>query len=53
MTLYVNGAAAGTATDTTPFASTGPLAIGRDLVSGNQGDFFNGDIKDVQCTTTR
>jgi YD repeat-containing protein len=28
MTLYVNGVASGTATDTTPAASTGPLEIG-------------------------
>ena len=48
MTLYVNGQPSGTATDTTPYASTGPAVIGRDLVGGIQGDFFDGDIKDVQ-----
>lgn len=48
MTLYVDGQQAGTATDTTPFASTGPAVIGRDLVAGGQADFFTGDIKDVQ-----
>ena len=53
MTLYVNGQPAGTATDTTPFASTGPTVIGRDLVGGNQADFFPGDIKDVQVYSYR
>src|SRR6185437_1586961 len=35
MSLYVNGAAAGSATDTTPFAANGPLAIGRGKYNGS------------------
>ena len=49
MTLYVNGAAAGTATDTTPVSSAGPLAIGRDQTAANgNGDNFFGAMSDVQ-----
>ena len=48
MTLYVNGAANGTATDTSPFAATGPLAIGRDRFNGQPTDFFNGAVANVQ-----
>jgi RHS repeat-associated protein len=49
MTLYVNGAKAGTATDTTPVSSLGPLAIGRDqtAANGNSDNFF-GAMSDVQ-----
>jgi hypothetical protein len=48
MTLYVNGAAQGTATDTAPFASIGPLSIGRSKYQGADADFFPGQISDVQ-----
>jgi hypothetical protein len=48
MTLYVNGVASGTATDTAPFASTGPLSIGRSRYQGSNTDFFPGQISDVQ-----
>jgi RHS repeat-associated protein len=50
MTLYVNGAAAGTATDTTPVASSGPLAIGRaeTVASGGDTNDFFGGVSDVQ-----
>ena len=48
MTLYVNGMAQGTATDTAPFASTGPLSIGRSKYQGANADFFPGQISDVQ-----
>jgi YD repeat-containing protein len=49
MTLYVNGAAAGTATDTTPIPSHGPLTIGQDHWNGAAGDFFDGQIAGVQA----
>jgi hypothetical protein len=49
MTLYVNGVAQGTATDTAPFASTGPLSIGRSKYQGANADFFPGQISDVQA----
>src|SRR6185437_12237343 len=48
MSLYVNGAAAGSATDTTPFAANGPLAIGRGKYNGSAADLFNGSIANVQ-----
>jgi RHS repeat-associated protein len=49
MTLYVNGAAQGSATDTTPFASTGPLVIGRTKYNGNTAsDPLNGSVSNVQ-----
>ncbi|NUR93785.1 MAG: hypothetical protein HOV67_00860 [Kribbellaceae bacterium] len=48
MTLYVNGTAAATGTNTTPFASTGPLAIGRGKYNGANTDYFNGNIADVR-----
>ena len=44
MTLYVNGTASGSATDTTPFATTGPLVIGR----GFTGNWAHAAISDVQ-----
>jgi RHS repeat-associated protein len=48
MTLYVNGTAVGTATDTTPAGSYGVLAIGRaETPSGTTGQFL-GAISDVQ-----
>ena len=48
MTLYVNGAQAGTGTDTTPFAATGPLTIGHDKWNGAAADYLHGSIADVQ-----
>src|SRR6266540_4175430 len=49
MTLYVNGAQAGTATDTTPFATSGPLVIGRGKYNGATNlDLFTGSIANVQ-----
>ena len=48
MTLYVNGASQGTATDTIPFAANGPLVIGRNKYHGASANFFNGSISDVQ-----
>jgi len=46
--LYVNGDLQGTATDTTPFASSGPLVIGHARYNSTSSDFFTGDIKDVK-----
>jgi large repetitive protein len=48
MTLYTNGAAQGTATDTTPIAANGPLAIGRERYNGTNQLPFNGSIGNVQ-----
>jgi hypothetical protein len=48
MYLYVNGALAGTNTDPTPFASAGPLAVGRALYAGVKTDWFHGSISDVR-----
>ena len=47
-TLYVNGAAVGTATDTTPYNATGPLVIGRGQSGGNPSAYLNGKVANVQ-----
>jgi hypothetical protein len=54
--LYVNGVLQGTATDSSPFAATGDLAIGRAQFDGKPTDWFQGaagEIKvyDVALTT--
>src|ERR1700761_2271827 len=46
--LYVNGALEGIATDTTPFAATGPLVIGRGQFGGQPTDWFNGAANQIQ-----
>jgi len=51
LTLYVNGAAQGTATDSTPYNATGPLVIGRDQYKGSSTDYFTGKISNVQVFT--
>jgi RHS repeat-associated protein len=49
LTIYVNGAQSGsTATDTTPFAAAGPLAIGRDQFNAAPVDLLHGQVSDVQ-----
>jgi Concanavalin A-like lectin/glucanases superfamily len=48
MTLYVDGQAQGTATDTTPFATAGALLIGRSQYNATPADWFHGAISDVQ-----
>jgi hypothetical protein len=48
LSLYVNGKLAGAAVDPTPFASNGPLAIGRAYYNGRQTDWFHGLITMVQ-----
>jgi hypothetical protein len=47
--LYVNGEPQGTATDTTPFASHGSLAIGRAQFGTQDIDWFPGRINDVEA----
>jgi large repetitive protein len=48
MTLYVNGTANGTYTDSTPIASHGALTIGASQWNGKATDFFDGEVSDVQ-----
>lgn len=48
MTLYVDDVAAGTATDTTPVAATGPLTLGRGEYAGVTGGFLPGRLSDAQ-----
>lgn len=48
LTLYVDGQATGTAVNTSPIASTGPLLIGRSKWAGNPTDFFDGQIAGVR-----
>jgi hypothetical protein len=56
--LYVDGVLQGTVTDSSPFAATGDLAIGRAQFDGESTDWFEGaagEIKvyDVALTTTQ
>ncbi|MGO9195299.1 MAG: protein kinase domain-containing protein [Streptosporangiaceae bacterium] len=46
--LYVNGKPQGTATDTTPYASLGSLAIGRAQFGAQDIGWFPGRINDVE-----
>ena len=48
MSLYVNGVLEGTATDTSPFAATGVLAIGRAQFDGQPTDWFNGAADNIE-----
>ncbi|HKT00126.1 MAG TPA: LamG-like jellyroll fold domain-containing protein [Rugosimonospora sp.] len=48
MSLYVNGALQGTATDPTPFPARGGLQIGRSMFNGVPGTYWPGEISDVQ-----
>lgn len=48
MTLYVNGAQAGTATNATPWNSVTPLSVGGILIGPNQTNLVNGAIDNVQ-----
>jgi hypothetical protein len=48
-TLYVNGVAAGSATDTSPMASGGPLVIGHGYFNNAAGNYVNGQIAGVQA----
>jgi hypothetical protein len=49
MDLYVNGQLAGTATNTSPFATSGDVAIGRGKYNGASTDFFPGELSDVEA----
>lgn len=46
--LYVNGVLQGTATDPSPFATTGDLAIGRALFGGKPTDWFLGAAGEIK-----
>jgi Concanavalin A-like lectin/glucanases superfamily len=46
--LYVDGVLEGSATDSTPFAATGPLAIGRGQYNGQPTDWFTGAMGQVE-----
>jgi hypothetical protein len=52
MSLYVNGALAGTATDTAPWNSSGALTIGNMHYNSTGYDWFPGHISDVRATNT-
>ena len=49
LSLYVNGALVGTATDSAPWAANGSLAIGRGFVGGANAEFFPGELNTVQA----
>ena len=49
MTLYVNGTAAGTATDSSPIPAHGAFTIGSAQAGGTQGSWLNGQAHDVQA----
>jgi Concanavalin A-like lectin/glucanases superfamily len=46
--LYVNGVLQGTATDSSPFAATGDLAIGRAQFDGKPTDWFEGAAGEIK-----
>jgi hypothetical protein len=48
MNLYVNGQLSGTASDPTPFSTSGPTAVGRGLYGGVNQNWWNGSISDAQ-----
>ena len=50
--LYVNGVAQGTATDPTPFAASGDLAVGRAQYNGQDTDWLKGGVKRVEVFGT-
>jgi hypothetical protein len=52
LALYVNGAAQGTATDPTPFASSFHFVIGRAVYEGKYADWFNGAVSNVEAFQT-
>jgi hypothetical protein len=47
--LYVNGVLEGTATDTSPFVTTGHLAIGRAQFDGQPTDWFHGAANQIKA----
>jgi RHS repeat-associated protein len=49
MTLYINGVATTSVTDTTPFNATGPFVIGHGFSNGAASNFFAGKVSDVRA----
>ncbi len=49
LSLYVNGALTGTATDTAPTNATGALTIGRGQANGTPTAYFPGELSTVQA----
>lgn len=49
MRLYVDGQLEGTATDSAPNASSGPLVIGRAQSGGGPVDWFHGCLKQIEA----
>lgn len=49
ISLYVNGQLVGSATDTSPIPSPGPLVVGRGYSAGAANNFVNGYIADVRA----
>ena len=47
--LYVNGALAGSGTNTAPWSANGPLTIGSDKYASAQDDQFPGSVANVQA----
>jgi RHS repeat-associated protein len=47
-TLYVNGAVQGSVGNSTPWAATGPLSIGRGQFNGGASDWMSGTVSNVQ-----
>src|SRR5207247_2156367 len=49
MSIYVNGALAGSGTNTSPWSGTGPLTIGGlKQANGTTSNFFTGSVANVQ-----
>jgi RHS repeat-associated protein len=48
MSLYVNGTREGSATNTTPFTTQGPLLIGAGIYNNARANHWSGGISDVQ-----
>jgi hypothetical protein len=49
LTLYVDGAAQGSAIDETPYATNGSFVIGRGQSNGGSADWFPGGIRGVEA----
>ncbi|MFJ3478060.1 LamG domain-containing protein, partial [Streptomyces microflavus] len=49
ITLYVDGAPAGTVAHTATWAANGPFVVGRDLVKGRANAFWDGQVQGVEA----
>ncbi|WP_158819155.1 LamG-like jellyroll fold domain-containing protein [Streptomyces sp. NRRL S-623] len=49
ITLYVDGAPAGTVAHTATWAANGPFVVGRDLVKGRANAFWDGQVRGVEA----